>query len=161
MVNLLDPKKVYFDSRLIALTNCPKKHHKTLDVVLVQETVVLIPDDTERVWGKKDKENLILMEIYHFFASSCKELRCRGIALTVYGKEEEADTLIEQICKMFFFLQIAEGETSEVDAKYRALVAIGSLPSSASRRLVISSYGVWDALSGGQQPSTVHQVMTN
>ena len=49
MVNFLDPKKVYFDSRLISLTDCPKKHHKTLDVVLVQETVVLIPDDTERV----------------------------------------------------------------------------------------------------------------
>ncbi|KAL7602338.1 hypothetical protein Lser_V15G21478 [Lactuca serriola] len=67
MVNLLDPKKVYFDSRVIALTDCPKKHHKTLDVVLVQKTVVLILDDTERVWGKMDKENLILMDRYHFF----------------------------------------------------------------------------------------------
>ncbi|CAI9293823.1 unnamed protein product [Lactuca saligna] len=136
MVNLFDLKKVYFDSRVIALTDCPKKHHKTLDVVLVQETVVLILDDTER--GKMDKENLILMERYHFFASSCKELRCRavgiskgllmvgtasekatemlvyahetqhekiirGLALqitfTVYGREEEADTLIEQMTR--------------------------------------------------------------
>ncbi|CAI9271348.1 unnamed protein product [Lactuca saligna] len=79
--------------------------------------------------GKKDKENLILMESY--------------VVLLIEKKDEE------------------EGETSEVDAKYQELVAIGSLPSSADRRLVISSDGVWDALSGGQQPSTVHQVMKN
>ncbi|CAH1431487.1 unnamed protein product [Lactuca virosa] len=76
--------------------------------------------------------------------------------LLIEKKDEEGQSHVLSAA-----LEIAEGETSEVDAKYRALVAIGSLPSSAGRRLVISSDGVWDALSGGQQPSTVHQVMTN
>ncbi|CAH1450534.1 unnamed protein product [Lactuca virosa] len=120
-----------------------------------------------------------------------------GIALIVYGREVEVDTLIEQMTRdqeakkgvvVFYATQfdgiqkklsefnnalgsdpIAEGETSEVDAKYRDLLEIEMLGSSVfqflmsnkRRRLVISSDGVWDALSGGQQSSTVHQVITN
>ncbi|KAL7606808.1 hypothetical protein Lser_V15G15111 [Lactuca serriola] len=120
MVNLLDPKKVYFDSRVIALTDCPKKHHKTLDVVLVQETAVLILDDTERVWGKKDKENLILMERYHFFASSRKELRCRGYKSLSELKLDESEVdgalarilqVLKRIHHMFFDLELGDDFT--------------------------------------------------
>ncbi|CAD6272238.1 unnamed protein product [Miscanthus lutarioriparius] len=47
-------------------------HQKGLDVILGAESVAVILDDTEFVW-KKHKENLILMERDHFFASSCRE----------------------------------------------------------------------------------------
>ncbi|CAI9278610.1 unnamed protein product [Lactuca saligna] len=120
MVNLIDPKKVYFDSRVIALTDCPKTHHKTLDVVLVQETAILILDDTERVWGKKDKENLILMERYHFFASSCKELRCKGYKSLSELKLDESEVdgalarilqVLKRIHHMFFDLELGDNFT--------------------------------------------------
>ncbi|KAL7608843.1 hypothetical protein Lser_V15G12110 [Lactuca serriola] len=86
--------------------------------------------------------------------------------LLIEKKDEEGQSHVLSAA-----LEIAEGETSEVDAKYRALVAIGSLIEMlgsslfqflmSNKRPVISSDGVWDALSGGQHPSTVHQVMTN
>ncbi|XP_024991161.1 RNA polymerase II C-terminal domain phosphatase-like 4 isoform X3 [Cynara cardunculus var. scolymus] len=72
MANLLDPGKVYFDSKVIAQGDCTQRHQKGLDVVMGQESAVLILDDTEPVWVKH-KDNLILMERYHFFASSCKQ----------------------------------------------------------------------------------------
>ncbi|CDP10217.1 unnamed protein product [Coffea canephora] len=72
MAKLLDPEDVYFNSRVIAQGDCTQRHQKGLDIVLGQESAVLILDDTEAVWGKH-KENLILMERYHFFASSCRQ----------------------------------------------------------------------------------------
>lgn len=72
MAKLLDPGDVYFNSRVIAQGDCTQRHQKGLDIVLGQESAVLILDDTEAVWGKH-KENLILMERYHFFASSCRQ----------------------------------------------------------------------------------------
>ncbi|KAL6973830.1 RNA polymerase II C-terminal domain phosphatase-like 4 [Sarracenia purpurea var. burkii] len=47
MANLLDPGKVYFSSRVIAQDDSTKSHQKGLDVVLGQESAVLILDDTE------------------------------------------------------------------------------------------------------------------
>ena len=49
MANLLDPGKIYFDSRVIAQSDCTQRHQKGLDVVLGQESAVLILDDTEAV----------------------------------------------------------------------------------------------------------------
>ena len=49
MANLLDPGKVYFNSRVIAQDDCTQRHQKGLDVVLGQESAVLILDDTEPV----------------------------------------------------------------------------------------------------------------
>nr|XP_009787945.1 PREDICTED: RNA polymerase II C-terminal domain phosphatase-like 4 [Nicotiana sylvestris]XP_009787946.1 PREDICTED: RNA polymerase II C-terminal domain phosphatase-like 4 [Nicotiana sylvestris] len=72
MANLLDPGGIYFHSRVIAQGDCTQRHQKGLDVVVGQESAVLILDDTEAVWGKH-KENLILMERYHFFTSSCRQ----------------------------------------------------------------------------------------
>ncbi|KAL6984904.1 protein-serine,threonine phosphatase [Sarracenia purpurea var. burkii] len=47
MAKLLDPKKIYFSSRVIAQDDCTQRHQKGLDVVLGQENAVLILDDTE------------------------------------------------------------------------------------------------------------------
>ncbi|KAL6548111.1 hypothetical protein OROHE_009173 [Orobanche hederae] len=71
MAKLLDPDNVYFNDKVISQGDCTTKHQKSLDVLLGQESAVLILDDTETVW-KNDKHNLILMERYHFFAASCK-----------------------------------------------------------------------------------------
>ncbi|XP_069142987.1 RNA polymerase II C-terminal domain phosphatase-like 4 isoform X4 [Solanum lycopersicum] len=47
MANLLDPKGIYFHSRVIAQSDSTRRHQKGLDVVLGQESAVLILDDTE------------------------------------------------------------------------------------------------------------------
>ncbi|KFK30025.1 hypothetical protein AALP_AA7G208100 [Arabis alpina] len=48
------------------------RHQKSLDVVLGKESSVLILDDTKDMWPKH-KDNLIVIERYQFFASSCKQ----------------------------------------------------------------------------------------
>lgn len=49
MAKLLDPENVYFSSRVISQADCTQRHQKGLDVVLGQESAVLILDDTESV----------------------------------------------------------------------------------------------------------------
>lgn len=49
MANLLDPGGIYFHSRVIAQGDCTQRHQKGLDVVVGQESAVLILDDTEAV----------------------------------------------------------------------------------------------------------------
>ncbi|RVW22023.1 RNA polymerase II C-terminal domain phosphatase-like 4 [Vitis vinifera] len=49
MAKLLDPERVYFSSRVISQADCTQRHQKGLDVVLGQESAVLILDDTESV----------------------------------------------------------------------------------------------------------------
>ncbi|KAI8018185.1 RNA polymerase II C-terminal domain phosphatase-like 4 [Camellia lanceoleosa] len=49
MAKLLDPEKIYLSSRVIAQDDCTQRHQKGLDVVLGQESAVLILDDTKLV----------------------------------------------------------------------------------------------------------------
>jgi len=72
IAKLLDPTNVYFPSKVISNSDCTQQHQKGLDVILGAESVAVILDDTEYVW-QKHKENLILMERYHYFASSCRQ----------------------------------------------------------------------------------------
>lgn len=90
MAKLLDPGKIYFESRVIAQGDCTQRHQKGLDVVLGQESAVLILDDTEPVWTKH-KENLILMERYHFFASSCRQFGFHNCKSLSELKSDESD----------------------------------------------------------------------
>ncbi|KVH97632.1 BRCT domain-containing protein [Cynara cardunculus var. scolymus] len=109
MATLLDPGKIYFDSRVIAQSDCTQRHQKGLDVVLGQESAVLILDDTEAVWVKH-KGNLILMERYHFFASSCKQFgyRCKSLSELKNDESEDDGALatvlqvLKRIHSMFF-----------------------------------------------------------
>ncbi|PSS13936.1 RNA polymerase II C-terminal domain phosphatase-like [Actinidia chinensis var. chinensis] len=100
MANLLDPGKVYFNSRVIAQDDCTQRHQKGLDVVLGQESAVLILDDTEPVWAMH-KENLILMERYNFFGSSCRQFgfRCKSLA-ELKSDESETDGALASILKV-------------------------------------------------------------
>jgi len=49
MAKLLDPKGEYFGDRVISRDDGTVRHEKSLDVVLGQESAVLILDDTENV----------------------------------------------------------------------------------------------------------------
>ncbi|PRQ21035.1 putative protein-serine/threonine phosphatase [Rosa chinensis] len=49
MAKLLDPKKEYFGDRVISRDDGTQKHQKGLDIVVGQESAVLILDDTENV----------------------------------------------------------------------------------------------------------------
>ncbi|GAV84889.1 NIF domain-containing protein [Cephalotus follicularis] len=66
VAKLLDPEATYFRDRVISREDGPAGF-KTLDMVLGHRNSVLIVDDTESVWPK-DKENLILIERYDYFA---------------------------------------------------------------------------------------------
>ncbi|KAE8124513.1 hypothetical protein FH972_019391 [Carpinus fangiana] len=109
MAKLLDPQREYFNARVISRDDGTHRHQKGLDVVLGQESAVLILDDTENAWTKH-KDNLILMERYHFFASSCHQFgfSCKSLSEL---KSDESDTdgalatvlkVLKQIHNMFF-----------------------------------------------------------
>ena len=49
MAKLLDPQREYFSARVISRDDGTHRHQKGLDVVLGQESAVLILDDTENV----------------------------------------------------------------------------------------------------------------
>ncbi|XP_021858055.2 RNA polymerase II C-terminal domain phosphatase-like 4 isoform X3 [Spinacia oleracea] len=91
MAKLLDPGNVYFNSRVISKADCTRRHQKGLDVVLGKDSAVLILDDTEAVW-QRHKDNLILMERYHYFSSSCRQFgfNCKSLS-ELKGDENEAD----------------------------------------------------------------------
>ncbi|XP_038890381.1 RNA polymerase II C-terminal domain phosphatase-like 4 isoform X1 [Benincasa hispida] len=100
MAKLLDPKKEYFNGKVISRDDGTQKHQKGLDVVLGQESAVLILDDTENAWPKH-KKNLILMERYHFFASSCHQFgfNCKSLS-ELKSDESETDGALATILKV-------------------------------------------------------------
>ncbi|KAK7388359.1 hypothetical protein VNO78_23175 [Psophocarpus tetragonolobus] len=100
MAKLLDPQGEYFHAKVISRDDGTQKHQKGLDVVLGQESAVLILDDTEHAW-MKHKDNLILMERYHFFASSCRQFgfSCKSLA-ELKSDEDETDGALAKILKV-------------------------------------------------------------
>ncbi|XP_027939609.1 RNA polymerase II C-terminal domain phosphatase-like 4 isoform X1 [Vigna unguiculata] len=100
MAKLLDPQGEYFNAKVISRDDGTQKHQKGLDVVLGQESAVLILDDTEHAWVKH-KDNLILMERYHFFASSCRQFgfNCKSLA-ELRNDEDETDGALAKILKV-------------------------------------------------------------
>ncbi|KAI5018516.1 hypothetical protein ZWY2020_043404 [Hordeum vulgare] len=87
IAKLLDPGNVYFDSKVISNSDCTQRHQKGLDVVLGDDKVAVIIDDTEHVW-QKHKENLILMERYHYFAASCRQFGFSDQSLSELMQDE-------------------------------------------------------------------------
>ena len=109
IAKILDPEKFYFGTRVISQSDSTKRHQKGLDVVLGAESVVVILDDTEFVWPRH-KENLILMERYHFFASSCRLFGSNARSLSEMKKDEcESDgalsiilNVLKRVHQMFY-----------------------------------------------------------
>ncbi|KAJ0091384.1 hypothetical protein Patl1_14505 [Pistacia atlantica] len=109
MAKLLDPSRVYFGTGVISRDDSTQRHEKGLDIVLGHENALVILDDTENAW-KKHKDNLILMERYHFFASSCHQFNNKFKSLSELRRDEcELDgalgfvlKVLKQIHHMFF-----------------------------------------------------------
>ncbi|KAG9438924.1 hypothetical protein H6P81_019089 [Aristolochia fimbriata] len=101
IAKLLDPVGMYFgDSRVISQSDCTQRHQKGLDVVLGAENAMVILDDTEMVW-QKHKENLILMDRYHYFASSFRQFGLVGPSLSELKQDEsEADGALATVLKV-------------------------------------------------------------
>ncbi|MCL7026634.1 hypothetical protein MKW94_017191 [Papaver nudicaule] len=100
MAELLDPRKIYFDSRVISQADCTQKHQKGLDVVLGAESAVIILDDTEYVW-RQHKENLILMDRYHYFSSSGRSFNMNNRSLSELKMDEsEPDGVLATILEV-------------------------------------------------------------
>ncbi|KAF6147892.1 hypothetical protein GIB67_014472 [Kingdonia uniflora] len=100
MARLLDPGEVYFNSKVISQSDCTQRHQKGLDVVMGADNAVVILDDTEFVWSKH-KENLILMERYHFFASSGRQFGLNFKSLSESSRDEvESDGTLSAILKV-------------------------------------------------------------
>lgn len=109
IVKHLDPKGVYFNSKVISQADSTQRFLKGLDVVLGAENLVVILDDTKFVWNKHS-ENLILMEKYHFFASSCR-LFGLGVKSLSELKQDERESdgalaiilgVLKRVHQMFF-----------------------------------------------------------
>ncbi|XP_051202212.1 RNA polymerase II C-terminal domain phosphatase-like 4 [Lolium perenne] len=97
IAKLLDPGNVYFGSKVISNSDCTQRHQKGLDVVLGAESTAVILDDTEYVW-QKHKENLILMERYHYFAASLRQFGFTDRSLSELMQDErESDGALATI----------------------------------------------------------------
>lgn len=91
MAKLLDPTRQLFADRIISQNDSTKRYTKDLDVVLGADSAVVILDDTEAVWPSH-KSNLILMERYHFFSSSCSQFGVNSASLAqLYRDESETE----------------------------------------------------------------------
>ncbi|KAK2969286.1 hypothetical protein RJ640_030827 [Escallonia rubra] len=109
MAKLLDPRGVYFGSRVFSRENCIRDDEKNFDVVGAKENCVLILDDTQTVW-RKQKENLMVIEKYMFFAPNCPKMRNNYKSLSETKSDEgEADGALavalqdlKQIHSLFF-----------------------------------------------------------
>ncbi|KAH9654515.1 RNA polymerase II C-terminal domain phosphatase-like 4 [Citrus sinensis] len=75
-MNIMTKLRPVVHTFFIEANDGTQRHQKGLDVVLGQESAVLILDDTE------NGDNLILMERYHFFASSCRQFgyHCQSLS---------------------------------------------------------------------------------
>ncbi|PIA45815.1 hypothetical protein AQUCO_01600211v1 [Aquilegia coerulea] len=110
MAQLLDPQMVYFNSKVVSQADCTTKHQKGLDMVLGADSAVVILDDTEIVWNNH-KENLILMERYHFFSSSGRPYGYRFKSLSESKRDENENEgalanvleVLKRIHQMFFY----------------------------------------------------------
>lgn len=71
---LLDPDGVYFGRRIVSSNESTRPDRKSLDVIPGADPgAVVILDDTDYVWPEH-QDNLILMDRYIYFASSCRNL---------------------------------------------------------------------------------------
>ncbi|CAN6349629.1 unnamed protein product [Urochloa humidicola] len=113
IAKLLDPNNVYFPLKVISNSDCTQRRQKGLDVILGAESGAVILDDTENVW-KKHKENMILMERYHYFASSCRQFGfgVRSLSESMQDERESAGALatvldvLKRIHAIFFDMDV-------------------------------------------------------
>ncbi|XP_050225127.1 RNA polymerase II C-terminal domain phosphatase-like 4 [Mercurialis annua] len=125
MAKLLDPGGDYFDGRIISRDDGTERNRKGLDIVLGQENAVLILDDTEKAWTTRHTENLILMERYHYFASSCSQFgfNCKSLS-QIQSDESESDgalastlRVLKKVHRMFFEEMVDDDDVNGRDVR--------------------------------------------
>ncbi|XP_045802741.1 RNA polymerase II C-terminal domain phosphatase-like 4 [Trifolium pratense] len=100
MAKLLDPQEEYFKDKIISRDDGTKKDKKDLDIVMGTENAILILDDKEEVWPNHN-DNLMLMERYLFFKSSCQEFGYKFKSLTeLQSDEDETNGALSKILKV-------------------------------------------------------------
>lgn len=74
IAKLLDPDGVYFGARIISSAESTRRDKKSLNVVVpaAESVAAVILDDSEHVW-EEHRDNLILMDRYLYFASTCRK----------------------------------------------------------------------------------------
>ncbi|CAI5524484.1 unnamed protein product [Closterium sp. Naga37s-1] len=135
MAALLDPTGRLFGGRVISHGDSTVRGLKDLDVVLGADSMVLILDDSEVVWPKH-RHNLLLVERYHFFASSRQHFLLPGPSL-LESHVDEADEggLLDALwtplsrTHQWFFQQVDQGRQSadvrQILAQERATILAG------------------------------------
>ncbi|GAU37072.1 hypothetical protein TSUD_274330 [Trifolium subterraneum] len=88
MAKLLDPQEEYFKDKIISRDDGTKRDKKDLDIVMGTENAILILDDKEEVWPNHN-DNLMLMERYLFFKSSCQDFGYKFKSLTALQRDED------------------------------------------------------------------------
>ncbi|GAB4818767.1 hypothetical protein N2152v2_005813 [Parachlorella kessleri] len=80
MARLLDPGGRLFHGRVISSGDTTQRSVKDLDIVLGNENVVLILDDTEGVWPRH-RDNLVQIERYTYFPADARRfgLGCQSL----------------------------------------------------------------------------------
>ncbi|XP_062028967.1 RNA polymerase II C-terminal domain phosphatase-like 4 [Rosa rugosa] len=77
MIQLLDPRNEYFGSRVFSRDDFCSTHpkNKCLDVLLAQESAVLILDHKLEAWREQNQNNVMPMQEYFFCEEEESELR--------------------------------------------------------------------------------------
>ncbi|PVH67114.1 hypothetical protein PAHAL_1G430700 [Panicum hallii] len=120
-VQLLDPDGVYFGARIVSSAESSRWDMKSLDVVPGTEVVaVVILDDSDAVWpGHQD--NRILMDRYHYFASTCRKFGYNMNSMAELSRDErEHDGSLAVVLEVLkrvhegFFDSVLDGHFSDV-----------------------------------------------
>jgi RNA polymerase II C-terminal domain phosphatase-like 3/4 len=119
MAEFPDPENVYLKSRIITYEYY-RKDEKGLDLVLKQARMVLVLDDTKKVW-KKHKLNLIHVQKYVYFDSRDKNI----VSLSSLNTNEDEITgklviilKILQLIHMLFLNPKSEDGLAYRDVRY-------------------------------------------
>lgn len=87
VIDLLDPNGVYFGGRVVSRKDSTRRDTKSLDVIPGADPVAVVILDDMDVWPAH-QDNLILMDRYHYFASTCRKFRYDIPSLAEQGRDE-------------------------------------------------------------------------
>ncbi|KAL6911635.1 hypothetical protein ACP4OV_000440 [Aristida adscensionis] len=91
VVNLLDPDGAFFGERIVACEDSASRDRKSLDAIPgADPRAVVILDDTDRVWPEQ-QDNLILMDRYVYFASTCRNFGYAGMSSLAELRRDERE----------------------------------------------------------------------
>ncbi|RLN08871.1 RNA polymerase II C-terminal domain phosphatase-like 4 [Panicum miliaceum] len=128
VVKQLDPDGVYFGARIVSSEESTRRDMKNLDVFPGAEAVaVVILDDSDHVWPDH-QENLILMNRYLYFASSCRQFGYDVNSLAELRRDErEHDGSLAAMLEVLkrvhqgFFDSVLDGSCSDVREVMKAV----------------------------------------